>query len=266
MRLGNAVARLGAWTALAAMPCGAYALGRAAWWQWRTWPAVWDVDDAIVLAAAILGAVVATYLSASAAIMIASALVRRGRTIPARARALAPAAWQRVAAVALGIGLSSGLAVPAMASVQAPPGLGWADAADAHAQRADAVVVEDHRAHVTSTDDSHTAASIRLEWGAPVAESPVSEHALVSTPSPSMTGEAAPTTAREDSPATPAYVVQPGDSLWDITAALLGDSATDADIQHHWPLLYEANRATIGDNPSLIFAGTTLRVPAELAP
>jgi nucleoid-associated protein YgaU len=61
-----------------------------------------------------------------------------------------------------------------------------------------------------------------------------------------------------------AYVVQPGDSLWRITEALLGADASAAHIAASWPALYEANRDSIGDNPSLIQPGLALTVPAGL--
>jgi len=61
-----------------------------------------------------------------------------------------------------------------------------------------------------------------------------------------------------------AYVVQPGDSLWRITEALLGANASAAQIAASWPALYEANRDSIGDNPSLIQPGLALTVPAGL--
>ncbi|MFO7243829.1 MAG: LysM peptidoglycan-binding domain-containing protein [Actinomycetes bacterium] len=61
------------------------------------------------------------------------------------------------------------------------------------------------------------------------------------------------------------YVVQRGDSLWLIAKDLLGEGATDAQIAQAWPLLYEANRAVIGSNPSLIYAGQVLQVPGSLA-
>lgn len=268
MRVGDTVGRIGAWMVLAVMPCGAYALAQVALWQWRSWPLVWDVDDALTLVAAALGAAVAAYLTLSAVVMVVAAATRRGRTIPARARALAPVAWQRVTAVALGIGLSSGVAVPAFASTQSPPGLGWADAPAVTEQAADAPAVglgatdtaaATNTAAATATD---TAVNVRLEWSVPPvsAESP---QAMPATEAPVAELPVAEPPARE--PASGTYVVRPGDSLWGITESLLGDHATDADINATWPVLFEANRDAIGNDPSLIFAGTELHVPAELA-
>jgi LysM repeat protein len=69
------------------------------------------------------------------------------------------------------------------------------------------------------------------------------------------------TTARRAAPpARPAarYVVQPGDTLTGIAAAL--------GIPGGWPALYAANHAAIGPDPGLIRAGTVLALPGRLAP
>ncbi|MCI0688652.1 MAG: LysM peptidoglycan-binding domain-containing protein [Sporichthyaceae bacterium] len=63
--------------------------------------------------------------------------------------------------------------------------------------------------------------------------------------------------------------VAAGDTLWDLTAALLGPGAANADIAAAWPRLYHANQAVIGDNPDLIQPGQHLSPPealVELAP
>jgi len=57
------------------------------------------------------------------------------------------------------------------------------------------------------------------------------------------------------------YIVHRGDALWDIAARHLGPSATAADIAREWPRWYEANRAVIGTNPSLIRPGELLVPP-----
>lgn len=56
-------------------------------------------------------------------------------------------------------------------------------------------------------------------------------------------------------------VVAPGDSLWAISARLLGTSDPTR-IAAFWPKLYAANRDVIAD-PNLIFAGQVLQVPSE---
>ena len=64
-----------------------------------------------------------------------------------------------------------------------------------------------------------------------------------------------------DRSADASYVVRRGDALWDIAARHLGPSATAVDIAREWPRWYEANRAVIGDDPSLIRPGELLVPP-----
>jgi LysM repeat protein len=68
----------------------------------------------------------------------------------------------------------------------------------------------------------------------------------------------AATTSPAAHPAPQRYVVQPGDTLTGIAAAL-GTSGG-------WPALYAANQQAIGPDPDLIGAGTTLVLPAQTAP
>jgi nucleoid-associated protein YgaU len=61
-----------------------------------------------------------------------------------------------------------------------------------------------------------------------------------------------------------AYVVERGDCLWRIASSLLsaaGHPAGGADVSRLWRAIYEANRATIGDDPNLILPGQVLIVP-----
>lgn len=57
-------------------------------------------------------------------------------------------------------------------------------------------------------------------------------------------------------------VVTPGDSLWAIARSSLGESADDADVAAATRALYLANLERIGDDPDLIFPGTTLHLPS----
>lgn len=66
-------------------------------------------------------------------------------------------------------------------------------------------------------------------------------------------------------PATTAYTVEPGDSLWRISADLLGPGADAGDVAALWPGIYAANRDAIGPDPSIIMPGTELVVPADAA-
>ncbi|MBX9689617.1 MAG: LysM peptidoglycan-binding domain-containing protein [Candidatus Obscuribacterales bacterium] len=57
-----------------------------------------------------------------------------------------------------------------------------------------------------------------------------------------------------DASAAGDYTVQPGDNLWDIAKGKLGDGS-------RWGEIYDANKAVIGQNPSLIYSGTHLQMP-----
>ncbi len=59
----------------------------------------------------------------------------------------------------------------------------------------------------------------------------------------------------------PRYVVAAGDCLWSIAARLLGPGATSRAIDRGWRQIYDANRASIGENPSLIHPGLALTIP-----
>jgi hypothetical protein len=63
---------------------------------------------------------------------------------------------------------------------------------------------------------------------------------------------------------TGSYVVHRGDTLWDIAARHLGPRATAVDISRAWPAWYNANRAVIGPDPSLIRPGELLSPPSVL--
>ncbi|MEM7024686.1 MAG: transporter substrate-binding domain-containing protein [Pseudomonadota bacterium] len=71
-------------------------------------------------------------------------------------------------------------------------------------------------------------------------------------------------TATTDQPVTDtdelgtAYVVKPGDTLSKIAGRLWGDVSPSS-----WQKIYEANKAVIGDNPSLIEVGMSLTIPAR---
>lgn len=56
-----------------------------------------------------------------------------------------------------------------------------------------------------------------------------------------------------------------GDSLWSITDDLLGPGPSEpTEITAAWPLLHEANRDLIGQDPDLLSPGQQLTVPAAL--
>ena len=58
------------------------------------------------------------------------------------------------------------------------------------------------------------------------------------------------------------YVVEVGDTLWDIAAAhLVPAERSAANIDRYWRQIYRANRSAIGADPDLLHPGTRLRVP-----
>ena len=61
------------------------------------------------------------------------------------------------------------------------------------------------------------------------------------------------------------HVVVRGESLWRITAELLGPDASNSAIASAWPVIYQANRSLIGENPGLIQPGQRLTIPQEVA-
>lgn len=64
-------------------------------------------------------------------------------------------------------------------------------------------------------------------------------------------------------PSKGTVTVSTGDSLWSIARAALGPQATDAQVQQAWPAIYQANRSTIGTNPSIIRPGAVLTWPGQ---
>jgi nucleoid-associated protein YgaU len=60
-------------------------------------------------------------------------------------------------------------------------------------------------------------------------------------------------------------VVRPGGTLWSITDDVLGPAPDDPSLPAlSWPLLHEANRDVIGEDPDLLLPGQVLTVPAGL--
>jgi len=293
------IARATALLTVAAMPALAYGLALAAYGWWGDIKAVPGADaevaieNGLCLAFAAAGAAIAAYLAITGWLMVLATALRGGRRIPRAIAAFAPAGWTRVTATALGLSLSAGLAGPALAAEDAsgnPSGAGispgWVAApVAAPAQTtpspaavtpselpaAGAVIVGDALADAAAVAST----PLSVGWAVSGASSEVAVMVpgadAAPTPQPetaeSITAPSMP--AQSDAPkaALPAtaYVIQPGDSLWRIAEALLGPDATTSDIAAAWPQLYDANRQAIGADPSLIFPGLALTVPAGLS-
>ena len=58
-----------------------------------------------------------------------------------------------------------------------------------------------------------------------------------------------------------AHTVVPGDCLWDIAKHLLGEDATDQEIDDLWRRIYALNQDLIGDDPDLIEPDQILLLP-----
>ncbi|MCB2413579.1 LysM peptidoglycan-binding domain-containing protein [Demequina sp. TTPB684] len=285
------IGRLAAWLAVLGMPGVAWVLGNTAWALWQGREAVLQVDDLMAMGAAGFGAAVASYLAATGWAMVLGALVRGGRAVPRSIAALAPASWQRVAATALGLTMSAGLAAPALAAQSEAPSVGWGDPVASQSTASAPVVTDvvspaawalpdaivatdspaDAGAHAVSAPQPTVLEPAVLDVGfapAPVAEQPrVPELAPdpPAAPTPSAQSTAASQPAVQQVPnSAETYTVVHGDSLWRISAKLLGPEASDTSINKAWPELYAANAETVGSDPALIHPGLVLTVPAGL--
>lgn len=84
---------------------------------------------------------------------------------------------------------------------------------------------------------------------------------------PEHTGpdHAGPDHAGPDQDSSRIVVVEQGDSLWSISAELLGPESSDpADIAAAWPMLHETNRVLIGEDPGLLHPGQELVIPSSM--
>ena len=227
----------------------------------------------IVAVAALLGAWLATTTIAA---VLAHLPGRLGGAADRWARACAPAASRRVAAVlvgavmggafAPGTALGDGPAVPSPVSPGLTPGF---------------TTTSPHRAASERGAEATTGASARVgqrgpgfaptgpSSGEPGSPAPLD---AVPTPVPGWTPSrpvqrARPSTGLVTGGSAPRratdVVVHRGDTLWDIARRHLGPDATDAEVATAWPAWHEANRAVVGDDPELIMPGQILRPPAS---
>lgn len=214
------------------------------------------------LAALGLG-VVAAWLLTLALALTTELLARRGRFRTAQVLAcFTPALMRRLAVAVLGINL---LAAPAMA--HAAPATSWAMASGSAGVPAVVETVPGRTGLRTGPTDStfhppSTAAAFTAATTASAAkeqETPISP-AWRPAPLPTDGGLLLRQETRTERQAEE-IVVAPGDSLWSIVGGRLGPLATAADIADAWPAWFEANRTTIGDDPSLLIPGQVLTAP-----
>lgn len=101
---------------------------------------------------------------------------------------------------------------------------------------------------------------------APVAAAPVAAVPAPVAPPAAVVPVVPKPTATTPAPAThpvvvapkERYVVRPGDSLWRISANLLGSGASEASIERLMAAIYERNHAVIGPDPAHVEVGVTL--------
>lgn len=234
----------------------------------------WGLERLLGMGLSIGGVViVAVWLLALAAALVAELLQRQGSTTASRvAGRCTPAVMRRLAAAVLGVNL---LAVPAMA--QAAPG-GSGSGSPSTVVAGSAVTPEmgltsDGPTTVRSGASADAAAGIRAApyWSPQLlaaddekgelptdrsSVSPAWKPAPIPADGGLMLGPGT-RTALDDAE----VVVSPGDSLWSIVATQLGPLATAADVAEAWPAWYGANRTTIGDDPSLLIPGQVLLPP-----
>lgn len=81
------------------------------------------------------------------------------------------------------------------------------------------------------------------------------ENTTKKTTTTTTNDRAASSEAATSSPQKTTYTVKSGDCLWSIAKKFLGNGSRYTEI-------YEANKAIIGSNPNLIYAGQVLTIPA----
>lgn len=178
------------------------------------------------------------------------------------ARRVTPTSWHRflrqhVPAAAVAVSLSTaGMGVPGLSAHLAPPGVGSAGGAAAAAGTALTAFFPGRSA----PPDPAPAADPLPAWSAPeLSPSPGVNPSPAGSPSPTAAA-ATPGPPPPASGTTRCIRVQPGDTLWALTASLL--STTDpVRLAQGWPALWAANRSVIGADPNLLYPGELLRVP-----
>lgn len=219
--------------------------------------------EAFVLAGVlVVGAVAAAALSlgcwAIVLAAVARATGRRAAGLERAAAALTPAVLRRMIAAGVGVGL--GLAGATTASA-VETDLGWVPTGTTAAPAATVAPADG-----TATPRPAAPASPTAPPAAPAPSGTGAE------PAPLLVGAssapATPPSAPEPAPSLAAptagagtVVVRPGDTLWDLAAARLGGSPTNAAVQDAWPQWYAANRDVIGVDPDVLRPGQVLVVP-----
>ncbi len=239
----------------------------------------WDLERSLGVGMSVAGMmVVAAWLLALGIALAAGLLERCGQDTAARIAAqCTPAVMRRLAGALLGINL---IAVPTVAQAAPPAAAGVTGASATVETRAVAVgdvltpLLRERSRSTHPARGATTEASGSPSWsgrpaGTDSAREPTRD-AGSSGVSPAWQPTALPADGgllvRPDSRSdarTEGIAVAPGDSLWSIVARHLGPLATPAEIAKAWPVWFEANRSTIGDDPALLIPGQVLRAPSS---
>jgi hypothetical protein len=206
----------------------------------ETSAAATELTALVGMGVTVFGAVVLAWWALSFCCAVAvELLIRRGSLKAARRiGAFAPTFMRRAACLTLGMNL---IAAPAA----------YAGTGDAQSYSASQQI---HAAEEASTLSPH--------WDPVEALQVLEPSWRPTTPAPGgsllvkETSENRPSAAAQEE-----VVVQPGDSLWTITARHLGPHASEKMVAETWPRWYEANRDVIGANPELLQPGQILHPP-----
>jgi hypothetical protein len=256
--LAVAAAATGGWVGLE------HVLARAALQEWRlvTAPGPASIDEALTLVAAVVAALLCSWLGLSTLAALLTHLPGRlGRLADRVARTWAPPVSRRLAAVLVGAAVTGALA-PGTALGEAPPPAAAAVPA-AQAAPPAGTAAPAGLAPLDEPGFAPTEAAVPSPGFAPTADTPIDDAPgwvptrPVHRPQPSaalvVPGHARPDAAE--------VVVHRGDTLWSIVARHLGSHASDAEVARAWPRWYAANREVIGDDPDLIKPGQVLHAP-----
>jgi LysM repeat protein len=271
--MGEMIAkRAAAWLALGAMPVVTWFLAVAARDGVSRVGGTMPLEAVITTGFATAGALITAYLTLVSLAMAVAAPFGRGHRFTASGR-FAPLTWRRVAATALGASLATGVALPALAQTGGGSPVDWTAQAEGAITPAAGESTPE-----TATQDTGTPATpdapappsvIEVFVPSPAAGSGVPDVGSTQHTSPQPELLIAPRSPGLESTAGASravvtHTVARGDSLWTITADLLGADATVGEIADSWPRLYAANQELIGADPGLIYAGQVLTVPENL--
>ena len=225
------VAAIGSAAGLGWASAGALAAVRA--------PGPATFDELLALTAALAACSVFGWLCCGLLLTLAAEGLGPAARLDRVARATAPYAVRRLAALLLGVGL-----------VGAPVALAFP------AQAAPVALAATQQPGPTSP------APAGLDGWSPdrPAQLPTPARPSASRPATEPSALLVPRPHRQRA-VTEHVVVRRGDTLWDIAARALGPNASAADIAASWPRWYAANRSTIGPDPDLILPGQLLRPP-----